>query len=75
MNIHVHAGYWARRWLNADTADVAFDGNISAIEAVIKSGIPEDEIGPIEQNGKLISPEHELADGDTVRVYAKIIGG
>lgn len=75
MNVNVYAGYWARRWLGADEVTVTSGSNISALDAALKAGIPEDEIGPLELGGKIIPPEHEPADGETVRVYAKIIGG
>lgn len=75
MKVSVYAGSWATRWLHADTAEIAFDRQISALEAVLKAGIPEDEIGPLELNGNIIQPGREMADGETIRVYARIIGG
>ena len=84
MTIKVKAGRWARRWLNqavtasgtaADTATVTVNKAIAAIEAVKLSGIPEDEIGPLELNGKIIPPGTSLQDGDEVLCHPCIMGG
>ena len=76
MTIKVRAGRWASRWLNqAEAATVTSNKVIAAIEAVKLSGIPEDEIGPLELNGKIIPPGTSLQDGDEILCHPCIMGG
>ena len=76
MTIKVTAGRWAQRWLSqTEAASINSDSGLTAIEAVKLAGIPEEEIGPLELNGKIVPPNTALNDGDELLCHPCIIGG
>lgn len=75
MIITVRAGSWARSYLGGETREVQTDSGLTAIEAALLAGIPQDEIGIIAIEKNTAKPDHPLRDGDEILVYPVIIGG
>lgn len=53
---------------------VEVDGDVSVQEFLKNEGIPVEEV-LVSKNGTIISSQHELEDGDRIRVFDVIAGG
>ncbi len=74
MKVTVKAS-WAERWMGGVKVKVVEGDALSALQAAVLAGIPEDEVGIAERQGVLVDVDATLKDGDAVEVYPVIIGG
>lgn len=75
MEITVHAGNWALRYLGGKAHILRADGTPTALDAAVLAGIPAEEVGIIAIGGIAIDPAQPLRDGDEILVHPVIIGG
>jgi sulfur carrier protein ThiS len=60
--------------VGANTDAVAKKG-VTALDAIIAAGIPENEVGIITKDGYKISDDSLLKDGDKIKIFTTILGG
>lgn len=75
MEITVHAGNWAQRYLDGKARTLHTAGTITAFDAAVLAGIPAEEVGVITIGGIAVDPVQLLQDSDEIFVYPIIIGG
>ena len=48
---------------------------VTALDAIIAAGIPEEEVGVIMKDGYKISENSLLKNGDEIKIFTSILGG
>jgi hypothetical protein len=81
MKVYIEVSQWFKRYTGgSDKVEIDLKEGITAFEAVVSCGIPEDEIGFIsivntENEAMVLKEEYYPKEGDTFKVYPQIIGG
>ena len=75
MNITIRTGVWARRYIENEIIELQLSDGTAASEVLAGLTIPQDEIGVVLINGKAVSRDTVLKNGDILQVLPLIIGG
>jgi len=74
--IYIELSAWFKRYTNGNTRfEIEFKPGITALQAVISTGIPETEVGLLTIDDTKVAHDHILAHGNKIRAYPIIIGG
>ena len=74
MNITIHAGSWARRFIPEETRLTLYEG-ATVSDALAALTLPLDEIGLTVISGKAVPRDCMLRDGDKLEILPMIVGG
>lgn len=75
MTVTVETGKWAVYYTKDRAATIELPEKSSVLDAIKALNIPPDEAGIAVKDGKAMSKEKVLSDGDKIKIHPVIIGG
>lgn len=75
MKITVDTGSWAAAYVNQRLVSLDLPEASNVADVLDAVGIPQEEAGLAILDGKVISREHSLSEGDSVKIQPMVLGG